>query len=84
MIVTHLVGEVKAVDVVCLDFSKAFDTVSHRILLENLAACDLDRYTLRWLRNWLDIWTQRVVVNGVTSSWYEWCSLGVSTGACPV
>ncbi|GAB0208571.1 mitochondrial enolase superfamily member 1 [Grus japonensis] len=67
--VTHLVDEGKAVDVVYLDFSKAFDTVSHSILLEKLAAHGFDRLTLRWVKNWLDGWAQKVVLNGVTSSW---------------
>ncbi|KAK4822026.1 hypothetical protein QYF61_006939 [Mycteria americana] len=67
--VTCLVNEGKAVDVVYLDFSKAFGTVSHSILLEKLAAHGLDGCTLRWVKNWLDGWAQRVVVNGVYSSW---------------
>ncbi|KAK4817860.1 LOW QUALITY PROTEIN: hypothetical protein QYF61_001529 [Mycteria americana] len=67
--VTQLVDEGKAVDVVYLDFSKAFDTVSHSILLEKLAAHGLDGCTLRWVKNWLDGRAQRVVVNGVYSSW---------------
>ena len=57
--------EGKAVD----DFSKAFDTVSHSILLQKLADRGLDRYILRWVRNWLEGRAQRVVVNGVKSSW---------------
>ena len=40
--VTHLVDEGKAVDVIYLDFSKAFDTVPHSILLEKLAAHSLE------------------------------------------
>ena len=52
--VTRLVDEGKAVDVVYLDFSKAFDTVSHSILLQKLADRGLDRYILRWVRNWLE------------------------------
>ncbi|KAJ7403742.1 rna-directed dna polymerase from mobile element jockey-like [Pitangus sulphuratus] len=34
--VTHLVDQVKPVDVICLDFSKAFNTVSYRILLDKM------------------------------------------------
>ncbi|KAK4824795.1 hypothetical protein QYF61_019463 [Mycteria americana] len=63
--VTCLVDEGKAVDVAYLDFSKAFDTVSHGILLEKLAAHGLDGCTLHWL----DGRAQRVVVNGIYSSW---------------
>ncbi|KAK4823090.1 hypothetical protein QYF61_025828 [Mycteria americana] len=74
--VTRLVDEGKAVDVVYLDFSKAFDMVSHSILLEKLAAYGLDGCTLRWVKNWLDGWAQRVVVNGVYSSWRPGSVLG--------
>ena len=67
--VTRLLDAGKAVDVVYLDFSKAFDTVSHSILLEKLAARGLDEYILQWISNWLEGHTQWVVVNGVKSSW---------------
>ncbi|KAF4796682.1 hypothetical protein TURU_082069 [Turdus rufiventris] len=67
--VTHLVDAGKAVDVVYLDFSKAFDTVSHSILLEKLAAHGLDRSTLCWIKNWLDGRAQKVMMNAAASSW---------------
>jgi len=41
----HFMDEGGAVDVVYLDFNKAFDTISHSIL-EKLAAHGLDRSTL--------------------------------------
>ena len=37
--------------------------------MEKLAAHGLDGCTLRWVKHWLDGWAQRVVVNGVESSW---------------
>jgi len=48
--VTCLVDEGKAVDVACLDFSKAFRTVFHSILVEKIAAHGLDRCTLHWIK----------------------------------
>ncbi|NXV24730.1 POLR protein, partial [Cepphus grylle] len=49
--------------------SKAFDTTSHSILLENLAAHGLDGRTLCWVKNTVEGQAQRVAVNGVKSSW---------------
>ena len=57
--------EGKAVDVVFLDFSKAFDTVLHSILMDS----GMSRFTVCWVKNWLKGRAQRVVVNGATSGW---------------
>jgi len=63
------VDECNAVGFVYLDFSKAFDTVPHSILLEKLATHCLDGCTLCWIKNWLNGRVQRMVVNGVKCSW---------------
>lgn len=51
---TSLIDDGKVVNVVSLDFSKAFDTVFHSIFLEKLATHGLDRYILCWVKNWLE------------------------------
>ncbi|CAM5083016.1 unnamed protein product [Natator depressus] len=62
--ITGSVDEGKAMDVLFLDFSKAFDTVSHSILASKLKKYGLDEWTIRWIESWLDCWAQQVVING--------------------
>jgi len=66
---TGWVDEGRAVGVVYLDFSKAFDNVSHNTLLGKFRKCGLDDWSLRWTENWLNGRTQRVVISGAESSW---------------
>jgi len=70
--VTGWVDEGRAVVVVYLDFSKAFDTVSHNILLGKLRKCGLDEWLVRCIENWL---------NGSTESSWRPVNSGVPQGS---
>jgi len=66
---TGWIDEGRAVDVVYLDFRKAFDTGWHDIILGKLRKCGLDEWSVRWIENWLNGRAQRVVISGTESSW---------------
>ncbi|KAF2357471.1 Reverse transcriptase domain [Trinorchestia longiramus] len=52
----------KAVDLVYLDFQKAFDKVPHERLMAKVEAHGIQGNCSRWIRNWLTSRTQRVVI----------------------
>ena len=65
--VTKRVDEGEAVDVVYLDFSKAFDKISHKKLIQKLKAHGVKGVILDWIEDWLKDRKQRVSVNGFMS-----------------
>ena len=67
--VTGWLDDGDSVDVLYLDFSKAFDKVNHQMLLAKLAAAGVEGKLLAWLEDWLLGRQQRVVVNGHCSDW---------------
>ncbi|GAB0183309.1 mitochondrial enolase superfamily member 1 [Grus japonensis] len=66
---TGWVDEGRAVDVVYLDFSKAFETISHNILIGKLRKYGLDEWRVRCIENWLNGRAQRAVISSAESSW---------------
>ena len=78
--VTKAVDEGKDVDVIYLDFAKAFDLVPRQRLLVKLKAHGVDGNLLAWIGDWLKDRKQKVVLNGCSSSWIHVLS-GVPQGS---
>ena len=68
------------VDIIYLDYSKAFDTVPHKRLVGKLSSIGIKGNLLTWIKDFLSDRKQRVLVNTGTSKWTEVLS-GVPQGS---
>ena len=60
-----------SVDVIYLDFCKAFDKVDHEVLLQKLSSIGIRSYALRWIGDFLIGRKQAVCVDGAISSYVD-------------
>ena len=67
--VTKWLDEGSPVDIIYLDFKKAFDKVPHQRLLLKLKAHGIGNGMINWIEKWLIDRRQRVVVDGEVSNW---------------
>ena len=64
---SFVVNDCGQVDMLVLDFAKAFDTVAHERLLAKVESYGITNGLQNWIRSFLEGQTQRVVVDGETS-----------------
>ena len=69
--ITEALDSGQIVDIVYLDFAKAFDKVPKKRLVTKFRAHSIDGNLLNWIESWLSDRRQRVVLNGKYSSWME-------------
>ena len=66
---TSSIDEGYGLDVIYLDYRKAFDTVPHERLIQKLKSIGFGGSLLNWIRAFLDGSVMRVGINGSFSSW---------------
>ena len=78
--ITKRVDDGSPVDVVYLDFQKAFDKVPHQRLFLKLKAHSIGNDVINWIEKWLTHRKQRVIIDGEISNWKSVLS-GVQQGS---
>jgi hypothetical protein len=78
--ITKIVDRGEGLDIIYLDFQKAFDKVPHNRLLSKLKAHGITGKIYNWIQGWLKDRKQRVVINGEFSDWIDVIS-GVPQGS---
>lgn len=78
--VTDLMEAGKQVDALYLDFSKAFDSINHELLIKKMGKYGVDQQTLNWLKSYLVGRKLQVRVAESLSSPFVACS-GVPQGS---
>lgn len=68
---TEMVDNGNSVDVAYFDYAKAFDKVSHTLLLKKLSGYGIGGKLLTWLSSYLKERKQRVVVGNAKSPWLD-------------
>ena len=66
---TEILDQGGIIDVIYMDFMKAFDKVPHRRLIEKIKSYGIGNHITNWIQSFLDGRRQRVCVNGNYSNW---------------
>ena len=78
--ITEAMNNGNDVDVIYLDFCKAFDKIPHRRLIKKLEKYGIKGKVLNWIRDFLSERQQRVFIKGSSSTWTDIAS-GVPQGS---
>ena len=66
--ISYALDHQKQIDIILLDFSKAFNTVAHQRLLTKSRHHGINNSTLTWIESWVTRCSQCVILDGGASN----------------